>query len=116
MIKLNTQQICEIYYYPKSESIFHVYKNERKFFSFILRKGGFYYDPIFDSATFTTKEEIEADGELYCEGNKVFFKPHIEILMSNKVKHRKYFQTEAEMYKYIERPEFYGIPFIKIEM
>lgn len=114
MIKINTQQICTVYYYPKRESETYVYKNERKFFSFIIRKGGFYYDPIWDTAKLTTKEEIESEGRLYCEGNKVYYKPYIEIVMSNKREHHKVFQTEAEMLEYTNRPEFYGIPLIRL--
>lgn len=92
----------------------YVYKKERKFFFFIISKGGFYYDPIWGAAKLTTKEEIESEGELYCEGNKVYYKPYIEIVMSNKREHSKIFQTEAEMLAYTNRPEFYRIPLIRL--
>ena len=60
-----------------------------------------------------TLAEYFGDGELYVDGEKIFYYPHLEIRMISGKTYTKYFKTEDEVYSYISF-NLNGINFITI--
>ncbi len=58
------------------------------------------------------KHEILYNKNLYVEGEEVFYKPHIEIRMSNQTVHLKFFNTEKELFDFMEQPEIKNVNWI----
>lgn len=111
---LNAGQICSIKSYPKSICFQYEYKEKKTYFFFWKVKEGFYNTYSSGAPTFTTKESIEEHGTLFCEGKRVFRKPHILIIMSNQMRYEKYFNTTEKLISFMEQPELKNVPWIKI--
>lgn len=100
--KLNAGQICSVKSYTNSYCRYYVYKESKKFLFFTIRKEGFYYTMTLHGHEYTTVEEIEKSGQFVCRDKKVFYKPHLEIKMSNGEVYEKYFETEQELKDFME--------------
>lgn len=99
----------KIGYYSK-----HYVYREAKNFLFWKRKEGFYYTP-FGSNTYMTKEEIERGGKYFCENKKVWYKPHIELKLTNDNVRVLYFNTEKELDDYVTNLKNNGLVAIEIK-
>ncbi|MEK6828924.1 MAG: hypothetical protein AABY15_02275 [Nanoarchaeota archaeon] len=92
--------------YLKSKSSHYQYRKRRKFLFWVWEEG-FYYTLTMGRPYLVSKEfiEIESGGKLYCEGEDVYYKPHIEIRMRNSQYHEVYFESEAKLNEFINSPE-----------
>lgn len=101
--KINTAQICSIRSYIKLSCDHYTYTKARTFLFFWKRSEGFYFYTFSKGPVFITKEQIEKENNnLYCEGNTVYYKPHIEFRMSNQSLHTKFFESEEELIKFVD--------------
>ena len=110
--KLNVEQICSVKIIVNSYSNWYVYKESKKIFSFEYQKEGYYFTMTIEGSTYKTVEEIEKDDRYICKNKRVYFKPHLEIKMSNGNIHKKYFETKEELYDFIDSDVMKGIKFI----
>ncbi len=116
MNKLNTAQICSIKVFPKSINLSYEYARARTFLFYFKRQEGFYYTYGIRSPKFMTKEEVEADNKkVYCERGYVFYKPHVEIKMSNQHCYTKFFEAESELNEFMKSPEIVNSTWIDVK-
>jgi len=99
MIKININQICKIKIFEKLRCNAYYYQKKGKYF--FNKKDGFYKDMCLGNDYRTTKESIEADGTLFVEGEQVFYKPHIEIYLSNQHMVIEWFNTTEELGRFV---------------
>lgn len=104
--QLNVQQICSVRSRLNCYSTAYLYKKAKRILFFWRRKEGFYFMRTISSPYIVTKEDIEKDGKLFCAKDKngeetVFFKPHLEIRMSNGNIYEKYFETEEALIQFM---------------
>jgi len=109
--KLNVSQIWSVKSFIKVECNNYEYLKERKFLFWVTQKEGYYRGWISDRK-YCTKEEIEAGGKLFCKDKTVFYKPHIEIRMSNQTIHNKFFDTEKELNDFMESDQMKSVVWI----
>jgi len=110
--KLNVDQICYVESYLKARSSYYRYLPfKKKAWLSEGQKEGFYYMDGLDYK-YMTKEEIEKDGIRFCEGKSVFFKPNIEIHMSDKSTHEKFFETPEELFAFMESEQMKKVNWI----
>ena len=114
IIKLNKSQICSVKKCINTYNNLYEYRDEKKIFSFVMRKGGYYERTIFRGDVFVTIKEIERDERLVCRDERVYYKPHLEIKMSNGVMYEKFFETEKELNEFMESDTMKGVNFINI--
>ena len=107
--KLNIQQICSVRSYLKAENDNYEYRKAKRFLFWKSEEGFYQY---FFGDKVITKSEIESKGHLYVEGEKVFYKPHIEIRMSNQTFHCKYFDTKEQLFDFMEQAEMKNVNWI----
>lgn len=111
--KLNVSQICSVKSFINVECNNYEYLKERKLFFWVTRKEGFYYGWGFRSdKTYITIKEIEKNNKLLCDGETVYYKPHIEIRMSNQSIHDKYFETEKELNDFMESDQMKSVVWV----
>lgn len=98
MLNINTEQICTIRVYKKALHNYYEYREQKSFFGFVTQKEGFYYvyalTPYLVSVDYILEHE---NNNVFVEGKEVFFKPHVEIKMSNGSIYTKYFETRQEL-------------------
>ena len=102
--KLNLEQICSVKSYVNAINNEYTYKEAIKFLSFCIRKEGFYYTFSIMGSGIVPVEEIEKSGMFIAKDKKVYYKPHLEIKMSNGDIHEKFFETEKELHDFMETP------------
>lgn len=114
MKKINTSQICSVTVFINSRCLHYTYKESRKFLFFTLTKEGYYY--LFDlgGPTYVTVESIEKSGELICRDKKVFYKPHLEMKMSDGSVYEKFFETEDELRSFLNTDTMKGIKWVEV--
>jgi hypothetical protein len=113
--ELNVSQICSIRTFRKAPYIYLAYEPEKRYLFFWKRPAGFYgVWPTHEAKCYT--EEMVNNGEynknLYVDGGVVYYKPHVEITMSNDRKHTWYFQTEEELDTFLKRGELVSVNWI----
>ena len=89
--RLNVNQIVSIKTHISEICFYYEYKKKRKYFSFLFPKEGFYDKCTMGSPIYKTNEQIEGSKKLFIVNNNVFYKPHIEIKMSNGCIYNKFF-------------------------
>jgi hypothetical protein len=96
--KLNVNQITSVRSYLKLADHLYVYKKKRKFL-FWTREEGFCNSwsayALFPDMFY--KEDIEKSGKRICVGDTVYFKPHVDIRMSDGCVVTKYFESEEKL-------------------
>ncbi len=98
---LNLDQICIVKVYKKLVYTLYEYKPYRNYILW-KRKAGFYYNLSLES-TYHTNEFIETNNKkLYCEDKNVFYKPHIDITMSNNRTYSMFFEDVQSLDKFME--------------
>lgn len=110
--KLNVGQICSVNGFINYRCDYFQFKKAKKVFFFWLQNEGYYRKFPFDDEVFVTMEEIEAFGIYVIKDNIVYYKPHLEIKMSNKNTHKKYFETEKELLEFMETDVMKGVNWI----
>lgn len=100
--KINANKICSVVSHVNSTCGFYEYRNAKKIFSFTIRKEGYYYLFTLGEPNYKTVDEIEKNKQLVCKDKKVYYKPHLVFKMSNGHVHEKYFETEKELYDFME--------------
>ena len=116
MIKINSEQVCEVRIFDKREHPHYEYREAQKSWFWGEQKAGFYYTLTMDGPDFMTVEEIEKSGELVCVDKTVYLRPRIFIKMSNGDVNYKYFDTKGDAKKYFESaPEFVGIKWVGLD-
>ena len=97
---INVNQICSLRCIPLRKSNSYKYiesKTRKSLFGKVwsTAEGFDYYD------TFYSIKELENSPELIVKGTAVFYRPYIEIKMSNQQAHNKKFDTNEDMFKFI---------------
>ena len=103
---INRDQICTVRTFSKTQCHWYFYQKEIKGF-WHKQKEGFYC--MWDHNLYTAAEVIKCkhDGiPVFIEDNLVYYKPHLEIRMSNQSMHRKIFETVEDMMKYVDDEKF----------
>lgn len=100
-MKINIDQICTYNVHLKKEEIFlYEYKKKKSFFGIITQHEGFYENNVLSEDLISNKEILDK-GIYVIEDNKVYHKPHISMIMSNKKEYNKYFDTIRELNDFI---------------
>lgn len=110
--QLNVGQICSVKSCINARCHYYEYKKLKKIFYFWTRKEGYYSTISMDAGRVLTVEEIEAEGNFICKNEKVYYKPHLEIRMSNQNIYKKYFETEIELKEFMETKEMKEVNWI----
>ena len=114
MKKINLDQVCSVKICIKSVNTSYEYAKPRTFLFYFKRGEGFYYSS-FGAPKFMTKEEVEAENKnFYCEGQYVFYKPHIELRTSDQHYHTRFFETEQDLRNFINSPEFRVVTWVEM--
>jgi len=101
--QLNASQICYIKSFVNCECKHYVYKEEIKVLGIVFRKKGFYFTMVLRGDPYRTVEQIESEGVYIIEGKVVYYKPHLEIRMSNQQTVNYFFDTEYELEEFMSR-------------
>lgn len=111
--KINANQIIRIVGYNKLRCLNYVFLSSRRYW-YGKSKEGYYKTGIRHHSEPLTQSQVEQNKKLYCEDKKVFYYPHIEIILSNNQVVKKFFSTEKEMIDYVNSDVFSGIELITI--
>lgn len=101
-MKINNTQIVSVSAYDMEQAVRFEYRKEIKIFGLTIRKGGFYRYVFFSGYKRIEQSEILKDERYRIVGEKVFYKPHCEVKMSNGQKVTKFFSCVAEMKEYMK--------------
>lgn len=113
--KLNVGQICSVKSYIEHYyNTWYQYKKAKKLFFFCLRKEGYYFTMTLDGHKYMTVEEIEKQGKYVCRNERVYFKPHLEIKMSDQSVHEIFFETEQELLDFMQTDVMRGVNWINL--
>lgn len=112
--KSNVNQICSIKSIINKTYKWYVYKKAKKFFGMLYQKEGFYWTYSISGDIWQSIEEILTDKRLLCIDNKIYFKPHLEIKMSNGDVVAKYFETENDLMEFMESDIMKDVNWINI--
>ncbi len=97
---INPNQICSIKSCLKDKTARYVYKEEKVRGFWFMKKiypAGFYKTILCDSYGIISKEEILKNKNLIIENNTVYYKPYLEITMSNGKNYSVFFENEKEL-------------------
>jgi len=108
-MRINPNQICSIRVHEQLAHRFFVFYEEKKFLGLTTRKEGFYYTALFENNYYTNEVIEELYPNCFIGGMSVFYRPHIEVHMSNKQIHTKYFESIDEMHEFLNRDEYYHV-------
>lgn len=101
--KLNTNQICSVESFFNSTSRMFTYKKAKNYFFWKQQEGYYFTHSIWgDTSKPIETKEIEKDGQYVCRDGLVYYKPHLEIKMTNQTVHEKYFNSEKELLDFME--------------
>jgi len=115
LTNINVSQICSITSYLKRRNPWYIYKKSKRVLFFWNRKEGYYNFGWLDSDVYTTIDEIEKKNKhLYCEDDNVYYKPYVEIKMSNGDEFEKNFETKEELYLFMECEDLKKVVWIKL--
>jgi hypothetical protein len=109
-IKINIKQVCKLVIFDHLEDDRYYYHEKRHFWN---KKSGFYKESFLGSDTWVDKEYIEATAILYIESYKVYYKPHVDIYLSNGHVITNWHESVHSLYKFIDE-YFKDIPLIII--
>jgi len=100
--RLNVEQICSTKTYLKTKHLRLRYREaSTQFFGLIKKKAGFYSTSSYDDRCYTL-EEFEGSTKYYVEDNVIYYKPHLEISMSNGKYFEKYFETQDDLKEFVD--------------
>lgn len=81
--KINIDQIVSIKTFIRYESTEYEYKEKPKRFAFLFPKEGFYLKYSFSSQKYSSKEQIEKSGTMFCKDKQVLYYPHLELKITD---------------------------------
>lgn len=110
--QLNVSQICSVRSYVNRVTTNYIYKKAKTTLFFWKRKEGFYSNFSFDN-NYVTVEEIEKEGIYKIINEQVYYKPYVRIRMSNNEFEEKIFETEKELYDFMNSDEMKSVNWIK---
>lgn len=110
--KLNVGQICSVRSIINHRNKDYIYRKYKKRFILPDIKEGYYDTYVLGDYVFTPKEKLEATRIYFLKDEKVYYKPHLEITMSNGYAHDKYFETEQELFDFMESEPMKGVNWI----
>lgn len=112
--KLNANQICSVQSFLRATSNMFTYKKAKTILFFWEQKEGYYFSHSIygDNDNPLEIKEIEKDGQYICKDGLVYYKPHLEIKMSNGSTHEKYFNSEKELLDFMETEVMKGVNWI----
>lgn len=100
-MKINIDQVCTLSVHLKKEEIYdYKYKKRKSIFGITTQHEGFYENNVLSEDLISNKEILDK-GIYVIEDNKVYHKPHISMIMSNKKEYNKYFDTIRELNDFI---------------
>ncbi len=114
--KLNKEQICSVRTHVKLRNKWYSYDDPTTLFGFKVSNGGWHDIVTIGGKQYQTKEQIEKSGRLICdvEQMKVYFKPHVEIRMSDGSEYEKFFETESDLNEFMSSEDMKNINWIKL--
>jgi hypothetical protein len=80
----------------------YAYKQPKKLLGITIQKEGFYEKRFIGDDKRVTIEEIKSSGNCYIEGTKVYYKPHILMVMSNGNHIYKRFEFLSSLTEFLE--------------
>jgi len=113
MHKINTSQICSVKSYVNLVNERYRWKPEIAFLGVVFREEGYYYRTIGEE--FMSIKEIEKTGYYTCRDQKVYYKPHLEIKMSDGKVRVVYFNTEQQLVDFMEQDQMKMINWVDIK-
>jgi len=111
-LKVNPQQICFVRSYFKSRCRWYEYREES---GWIWKDPAGFYDCT-GLTPYLADKQVEQNKCLYVEDKIVYYKPHVELIMSNKEIIEKYFNTEQELLDFMNNEPMNHIPWVNREM
>lgn len=114
MNQINVAQIVSVKSFINYISTRYIYKKAKRICLFWKQKEGYYYTYTIGSPYFESVESIESSGCFVCKKEEVYYKPHIEIRMSDGSCRTKYFETKEELEVFMQTDEMKNITWIKL--
>lgn len=112
MRKINPAQICLMRIYKKKEHNYIRWREAFKLFGITFSSEGFYYE--FVSSEYMTEEEIISRG-CYIEDKKVYYEPHIDIIMANDRTHTVNFNSISELEDFLNSEELASVKWVEVD-
>lgn len=94
---INKDQICTVKVYEKLPYDWYEWKEGRK--GLFPRREGFYFTRTLGTPIFTPIEDI--GNNFIIEGKKVYYRPHVNIQMSNGNTHSKFYNTIEQLHTFM---------------
>lgn len=110
--QINANQICSVRSFVNTKCKFYKYKSEIKILGIVFRREGYYYTMTLHGDEYITEEEIISDGTLFCEGEVVYYKPHLEIRMSNQENRTFFFPNQYGLEMFMDTDRMRAINWI----
>lgn len=118
---INAEQISLIQIHQQKESKrFKWFEKEKKWFGLWIEEEGFwstherFISGLREKDELTDESFINSCADYKTEGKECYLKAHIIFEMSSGRYSEKYFNTDGEMYKYLEQPELKNIKTINL--
>jgi hypothetical protein len=110
--KINVDQICVMRVHRKTPHRYIEWRSAFKIFGITLSQEGFYY--VFVGSEYRSIEDINSDCRLRIEDKTVYYKPHVELEMSNDRTTTVWFENEAELDAFINSEEMKQVKFKEV--
>lgn len=110
-LKLNSQQICTVKSFINCVCPYYSYKQASGILFWKIKEG-FYWTLTLGGPEYCSTESIESEGDFIIKGQQVFYKPQLEIRMSNGQMIKKRFETETELFDFMKSKEMEGVNWI----
>jgi hypothetical protein len=111
--RLNTDQINVMYIHPKTPCKYYEYRKAKRFL-FWKWKEGFYFTYAVTEYHVPNELISVKDKNLYYEGEVVYYKPHVDMRMSNENLIQKYFETVRELEEFLSSPQISVLKLITV--
>lgn len=112
-LNINTEQICTISIFRKFFHKWFVYRKKKKFLGIVTQREGFYYNLALTPYLIPNDLIIKLHPEALIEGDNVYYKPHVEIRMSNNIMYEKFFETEQLLDEFLQSDYIKNIKLIE---
>lgn len=113
--KLNVDCICTAQSFIDKRDFRFKYRESKRRYLFWIKKEGFYYTEIFGREVFKTKEQIEKNTLLICKEKEVYMRPHLDLYLSNRTTITIPFETEKELFDFMETEPIKSINWINFK-
>jgi nitrous oxide reductase accessory protein NosL len=113
MEKYNPKNIVKIEVNYKEENNTYKYSSEKRLFGVLITPEGFINGYDISNYPNSAKCVLENNTHCYIEDNKVYYKPNVEIHMSDGRKDCLWFETEGKVKEFIKQEGFFEVNWIE---